>query len=71
MVDEWEAAQPGYSRTLVVLRRVRLALDDMFSAAVPAGSTPSDDAHADQVPDSEGMSAWTSMASIICQYSNE
>ena len=54
MVDEWEAAQPGYSRTLVVMRRVRLALEDMFSAGVPASSTHSDGAHAERAPAVEG-----------------
>jgi len=55
MVDDWEAAQPGYSRTLDVMRRVRTALDDLFAEAGPAGDSAAPGgiaAHA--VPLSEG-----------------
>ena len=56
MVDEWEAAQPGYSRTLTVIRRVRAALGDMFGEAGPAGgSTAAVDAAEPVVPQSEGQ----------------
>lgn len=43
MVDAWEAAQPGYQRSLVVLQRVQTILRDAFSPTA-------DDSSSAQVP---------------------
>ena len=36
MVDSWEVAQPGYSRTLTVMQRVQHKLEESLSGCQPA-----------------------------------
>ncbi len=56
MVDEWEAAQPGYSRTLTVMRRLRTSLEDIFGdAGATRDSTGAGGAAAPVAPQSVGQ----------------
>ena len=49
MVDTWEAAQPGYQRSLHELQRIRTKLQDSFEAQAPAC-----DSHVERVSNGNG-----------------